>query len=68
MRLKNLKSSIHKRLNHRYIYDCNKNINFANFKNVSIIVANDTTIVTVLALKTYLEDKYITVLGAFDDR
>lgn len=68
MRLKKLKSSIHKRLNQRYIYDCNKNINFANFKNGSIIVANDTTIVTVLALKTYLEDKYITVLGAFDDR
>ncbi|MDE4938192.1 hypothetical protein NAI30_09405 [Francisella tularensis subsp. holarctica] len=52
MRKKKLKSSIHKRLNHRYIYDCNKNINFANFKNVSIIVANDTTIVTVLALIT----------------
>ncbi|AEB28401.1 AMP-binding protein [Francisella hispaniensis] len=68
MSLKKLKSSIHKRLNQRYIYDCNKNIDFEIFKNGSIIVANDTTIVTVLALKTYLEDKHITVLGAFDDR
>lgn len=68
MRLKQLKSAIHKKLNQSYIYDCNKEINFKSFVNGSIIIANDTSIITLLALKKYLKDKAITVLGCFDDR
>ncbi|MBK2026406.1 AMP-binding protein [Francisella philomiragia] len=68
MRLKQLKSAIHKKLNQSYIYDCNKEIDFKSFVNGSIIIANDTSIITLLALKKYLKDKAITVLGCFDDR
>ncbi|AIT09130.1 AMP-binding protein [Candidatus Francisella endociliophora] len=68
MRLNQLKSAIHKRLNQSYIYDCNSDIDFSQFKDGSIIIANDTTIVTTLALKNYLQDKDITVLDAFDER
>lgn len=68
MRLKQLKSAIHKKLNQSYIYDCNKEIDFKSFVNGSIIIANDTSIITLLALKKYLKDESITVLGSFDDR
>ncbi|MEY8716790.1 iglABCD operon regulator MigR [Francisella philomiragia] len=68
MRLKQLKSAIHKKLNQSYIYDCNKEIDFKSFVNESIIIANDTSIITLLALKKYLKEKAITVLGSFDDR
>ncbi|MGQ4001655.1 AMP-binding protein [Francisellaceae bacterium CB299] len=68
MTLKQLKSAIHKRLNQLYIYDCSKSIDFSKFKKGSIIVANDTSIVSVLALKTYLQDTALTVLDEFDDR
>ncbi|API86420.1 iglABCD operon regulator MigR [Francisella uliginis] len=68
MRLNQLKSSIHKRLNQSYIYDCNKEIDFRQFKSGSIIVANDTSIISVLALKTFLDNQSVTVLGTFDER
>ncbi|WP_432773562.1 iglABCD operon regulator MigR [Francisella salimarina] len=68
MRLKQLKSSIHKKLNQSYIYDCNKQIDFSKIINGSIIIANDTSIITILALKSFLKEKTITVLGHFDTR
>lgn len=68
MRLNQLKYAIHKRLNQSYIYDCNKNIDFKKLKDGSIIITNDTTIITALALKSYLQDKSITILDAFDKR
>ncbi|GAB4221911.1 MAG: AMP-binding protein [Francisella sp.] len=68
MSLKRLKSAVHKRLNQKYIYDCNKNIDFSSFPSGSIFIANDTNIVTVLALKTFFENIPVTVLDAFDDR
>lgn len=68
MRLNQLKSTIHKRLNQKYIYDCDSSIDFNQFKNGSIVVANDTSIVTVLAFKTYLSNKKITILDVFDER
>ena len=68
MSLKQFKSSIHKRFNQSYIYDCNKKIDFDKLKKGSIIVANDTSIVSVLALKTYTQDISLTVLDDFDER
>ncbi|QIV94761.1 iglABCD operon regulator MigR [Allofrancisella frigidaquae] len=68
MQLSQLKSSIHKRLNQKYIYSCNQDIDFKKLKETSIVIANDTSIVSVLALKTYLPDMHITVLDGFDNR
>lgn len=68
MPLNQLKSAVHKRLNQAYIYDCNRNVDFSQFKDGTIVVSNDTTIVTVMALKSCVQDKSITILGAFDER
>ena len=68
MPLNKLKSEAHKRLNQLYLYGCNKNINFDKFKKGSIMIANDTSMVSVLALKTYIRDTSLTVLDEFDAR
>ena len=68
MSLSKLKSAVHKRLNQNYIYNCNNNIDFKVLKKGTIIIANDTSIVVVLALKNYLNDTGLTVLDNFDDK
>lgn len=68
MSLKQLKSSIHNSLNQSYIYEYNKNIDFDKLKKGSILIANDTSIISVLALKISLPNTSLTVLDNFDGR
>lgn len=68
MPLNQLKSAVHKRLNQVYLYECNKDIDFLSFKKGSIVIANDTSIVSIVAFKTGLPDSNITVLDNFDER
>ncbi|AXA34029.1 iglABCD operon regulator MigR [Francisella adeliensis] len=68
MPLNQLKSAVHKRFNQVYLYECNEDIDFSLFKKGSIVIANDTSIVSILAFKTYLTGANLTVLDSFDNR
>ncbi|APC96877.1 iglABCD operon regulator MigR [Francisella frigiditurris] len=58
-----LKSSIHKALNQTYLYQYNENLNLDNLKSGSILISNDTSIISILAIKEIKKDLKITVLG-----
>lgn len=68
MRFNQLKVAIHKRLNQTYLYNFSQDIDYNIFKEKSIIISNNTSIISILAIKTYLEDLNITIIDRFDNR
>ena len=68
MSLLKLKSSVHGLLNQSYIYNCSDNVNFTSMDDAPVIICNNTNIVSILAIKTFLGDTKITVIGSLDEK